>query len=84
MTNEEFQKAVLEKLSSLEQGQNSIIKKLDTVHDQTVSLTDFRIETNIKFEKVLNELQGIRKDLSIVEVVTANNYADIAKLKAVK
>ena len=32
----------------------------------------------------LNKIDGIREDLSTVELVTANNYKDIAKLKAVK
>ena len=33
---------------------------------------------------ILNKIDGIREDLSTVELVTANNYKDIAKLKAVK
>ena len=34
--------------------------------------------------EILNKIDGIREDLSTVELVTANNYKDIAKLKAVK
>ncbi|SHK00882.1 hypothetical protein [Tepidibacter formicigenes] len=30
------------------------------------------------------EIKGIRKDLSNVEMITASNWSDIAKLKAVK
>ncbi len=33
---------------------------------------------------MLNKVDGIREDLSTVELVTDNNYKDIAKLKAVK
>lgn len=91
MTNEEFQKIVLDKLNNVENKIDNvesniarIEKKLDVVHDQTANLTEFRTETNIKFDKVLDEVQCIRKDLSTVEIVTATNYADIAKLKAVK
>jgi hypothetical protein len=29
-------------------------------------------------------VEGLRKDLSTVEIVTANNYADIARLKSIK
>ena len=34
--------------------------------------------------KIQGDVAGIRKDLSQVELVTANNWADIIKLKAVK
>lgn len=30
------------------------------------------------------EVKGLRKDMSGVEIITANNWSDIAKLKAVK
>lgn len=33
---------------------------------------------------IKGDVEAIKKDLSTVEVVTANNYADIAKIKAVK
>lgn len=49
MTHEEFQKLVLEKLSSLENGQKEINtrlgkieKKLDIVEEQTKTLSEFR------------------------------------------
>ena len=44
---------------------------------KTADLVEFRNE-------ILNKIDGIREDLSTVELVTANNYKDIAKLKAVK
>ena len=34
--------------------------------------------------KIQSDVAVIRKDLSEVELVTANNWADIVKLKAVK
>lgn len=34
--------------------------------------------------KIQGDITGIKKDLSQVEIVTANNWADIAKLKAVQ
>ena len=33
---------------------------------------------------IKGDVEAIRKDLSTVEIVTANNYAAIAKIKAVK
>lgn len=72
------------RLSAIERGQseikeeiNLINKKLDGVVEQTADLVEFRSE-------ILNKVDGIREDLSTVELVTANNYKDIAKLKAVK
>ena len=34
--------------------------------------------------KIQGDVAGIRKDLSQVELVTANNWADIVKLKAIQ
>ena len=72
------------RLSAIEKGQSEIKdeislinKKLDGVVEQTADLVEFRNE-------ILNKVDGIREDLSTVELVTANNYKDIAKLKAVK
>lgn len=72
------------RLSSIERGQKeikdeiSIInKKLDGVVEQTADLVEFRSE-------IISKVDGIRDDLSTVELITANNYKDIAKLKAVK
>jgi len=34
--------------------------------------------------KMSGEIKNIHKDLSTVEIMTANNWGDIAKLKSVK
>jgi len=34
--------------------------------------------------EIKGEVKSIRKDMSSVEIITANNWADIAKLKAIK
>ncbi|EDT23185.1 hypothetical protein [Clostridium perfringens] len=80
----ELLKNINTKLSNIERGQselkdeiNIINKKLDGVVEQTADLVEFRCE-------LLNKVDGIRDDLSTVELVTANNYKDIAKLKSVK
>lgn len=80
----ELLKNINTKLSNIERGQselkdeiNIINKKLDGVVEQTADLVEFRCN-------ILNKVDGIRDDLSTVELVTANNYKDIAKLKSVK
>ncbi|MGU8435218.1 plasmid stabilization protein [Clostridium perfringens] len=80
----ELLKNINTRLSDIERGQsdikyeiNLINKKLDGVVEQTADLVEFRGE-------LLNKVDGIKDDLSTVELVTANNYKDIAKLKSVK
>ena len=63
--------------SELKDEINLINKKIDGVVEQTANLVEFRGE-------LLNKVDGIKDDLSTVELVTANNYKDIAKLKSVK
>ena len=70
-------KGLKDEVKDLKVGQKIIEKKLDGVVEQTADLVEFRNE-------ILNKVDGIREDLSTVELVTANNYKDIAKLKAVK
>ena len=74
---ERGQKEIRDEVKELKLGQEIIEKKLDWVVEQTADLVEFRSE-------ILNKVDGIREDLSTVELVTANNYKDIAKLKAVK
>ena len=56
---------------------DSLEKKVDGISEQTADLLEFRNE-------IITKVDGIREDLSTVELVTANNYKDIAKLKAIK
>jgi len=65
------------KFNNLELGQVRIEKKLDGVIEQTANLTEFRTETK-------DGIEAIKKDLNKVEIVTASNWADVAKLKAIK
>lgn len=98
MSNEEFQRIVLEKLSELEKGQErlekgqeilekgqemlekgqGILEKgLNGVISQTADLTEFKYD-------VIKELAEIKSTLSRVEINTADNWSDIAKLKSAK
>lgn len=68
---------ILELLNKLVEGQERIEKKLDNVVEQTADLTEFRTAA-------ISLLEDIKGDLTNVEVITASNWKDIAKLKAVK
>ena len=72
-----MEKEILEILKRIESKVDGTEKKLDGVVEQTADLVEFRSE-------IINKVDGIREDLSTVELVTANNYKDIAKLKAIK
>ena len=94
MTNEEFQKLVLkklEKLDSLEESQKDLQesqddliikvenmdKKIDGVVEQTAHLTEFK-------NQVRKELEYIKRSVSKIEIIRADNWSDIARLKAAK
>ncbi|MGL5039369.1 MAG: hypothetical protein ACRC6D_04495 [Aeromonas sp.] len=64
-------------INGLKEGQERIENKLDGVVEQTADLTEFRTT-------VTSNLSEIKRDMYRVEEATANNWADIAKLKAVK
>ncbi|BDR74644.1 hypothetical protein [Clostridium tetani] len=68
--NKEFRSEVNNKL-------DNITNKLEAVYEQTADLTEFKTEVNEK-------LDTIKDDLNNVEVITASNWKDIAKLKAIK
>ncbi|MFD3157887.1 hypothetical protein ACFIJ5_13615 [Haloimpatiens sp. FM7330] len=68
------------------------IKSTQEEHTQILRALEHKTEVisaqqeNLKHEvaEIKGEVKSIRKDLSQVEIVTANNWADIAKLKAIK
>ena len=71
------QKQTNERLTKLEEGQQRIEKKLNSVYDQTADLTEFRTETK-------QGIENIQKDVNRLTNVTKTNCFDIADLKAVK
>ena len=73
----DVQKETNEKLHRIE-------NKLDSVVEQTADLTEFRTEIKEFSNKTINQLEEIKDNLNNVEVITASNWKDIAKLKAVK
>jgi len=79
------------KVDSLETKVNSLETKLDEHTLILRALEHSAQENKAEHDKMSNDIAkiqgdvaGIRKDLSQVELVTANNWADIIKLKAVK
>jgi chaperonin cofactor prefoldin len=77
MSNEEFQKVVLERFDKLDNNLidintrlDSIDKKLNATHEQTTLLTE--------------QITELKQDISTMDIITAKNNLEIAKLKAVK
>jgi hypothetical protein len=84
-------KAVLEILKRLETKVDEIQTQQQEDH-QILKALEHKAEVNkAEHDNMANDInhikgdvEALRKDISTVEIVTANNYADIAKLKAVK
>ncbi len=57
---EEVLKQILAELKGLKEGQERIEKKLDTVHDQTANLTEFRTEANMKLDRVAEVIEFLK------------------------
>lgn len=81
MTNDEFQKIVLEELRSLKEGQREIKEEqreirseLKAINVQTADLTEFREQTNAKFNTIIEE-NDILKELM------GKHEVDIRRLK---
>ena len=56
-------------IKELKQGQERIEKKLESVHEQV--------------ERTAEDVTGIKKDLTNIEMITAKNWGDLVTLKAV-
>ena len=76
-TLEEGQKALERRQGTLEEGQKTIVKELKGVLEQTANLTEFK-------EEVIQELESMKASIARVEIATANNWSDIARLKSIK
>ncbi|MPW26444.1 hypothetical protein GC105_11650 [Alkalibaculum sp. M08DMB] len=57
MSNDEFQKLILEKLTSIEIGQTEIKAELKAVYEQTANLTEFMTETKLDFFNIKDTLR---------------------------
>ncbi|QIB27506.1 hypothetical protein [Caloranaerobacter azorensis] len=70
---------------------NEHMKKLDE-HTQILRALEHSVQVNkAEHDSIMNdisdikeEIQNLKKDINKVEIITASNWADIAKLKSVK
>ena len=97
MTNEEFQKIVLEKFSRIDGHFSAVQDQLSAVQGQLGEHTQIlkalihsSVDNVAERDKMANdiahikgEIIGLRKDITKVEIVTSSNWNEIAKLKAV-
>jgi hypothetical protein len=84
MSNEEFQKLVMDKLNKIDlqvDENTQILKALEHKADVNKSEHD---KMFMDIAKISGKIEELRSDMSTVEVIAAKNNLDIAKLKAVK
>lgn len=102
MTNEEFQKLVLEEFKKLNGKIDILENTVNSIHEQTIELTEFREETSNNFDRIegyihdvdvknadrhfefIKELKEIKHSVNRIEINTAENWRDIARLKSRK
>jgi len=80
----EILKAMQQDIKGLKESQERLENKIDGVVEQTADLLEFRTKITDTVQQIKIEVEAIKKDVTNVEVITASNWADIAKLKAVK
>lgn len=80
----EILKAMQQDIKGLKESQERLEKKIDGVVEQTADLLEFRTKITDTVQQIKIDVEAIKKDVTNVEVITASNWADIAKLKAVK
>ena len=80
----EILKAMQQDIKWLKESQERIENKIDGVVEQTADLLEFRTKITDTVQQIKIDVEAIKKDVTNVEVITASNWADIAKLKAVK
>ncbi|URZ07765.1 hypothetical protein [Clostridium felsineum] len=74
-------KLEVKRLKKGEEEKNKVLIELQTLMDNVLE-NQKNIKT--KIDSVGTECESMRKDLSNIEVITASNWSDIAKLKNVK
>jgi septal ring factor EnvC (AmiA/AmiB activator) len=72
---------ILKRLESKIDENTQILRALE--HSSQVNKAEHDNMAN-DIAHIKGDVEALRKDISTVEIVTANNYADIARLKAVK
>lgn len=72
---------ILKRLESKVDENTQILRALE--HSSQINKAEHDKMAN-DIAHIKGDVEALRKDVSTVEIVTANNYADIARLKAVK
>lgn len=80
----EILKAMQQDIKGLKESQERLENKIDGVVEQTADLLEFRTKITDAVQQIKTDVEMIKKDVTNVEVITASNWADIAKLKAIK
>ena len=80
----EILKDMQQDIKGLKESQERLENKIDGVVEQTADLLEFRTKITDTVQQIKIDVEAIKKDVTNVEVITASNWADIAKLKAVK
>ena len=80
----EILKAMQQDIKGLKESQERLENKIDGVVEQTADLLEFRTKITDTVQQIKIDVEAIKKDVTNIEVITASNWADIAKLKAVK
>ena len=80
----EILKAMQQDIKGLKESQERLENKIDGVVEQTADLLEFRTKITDTVQQIKIDVEAIKKDVTNVEVITASNWADIAKLKALK
>ena len=80
----EILKAMQQDIKGLKESQERLENKIDGVVEQTADLLEFRTKITDTVQQIKIDVEAIKKDVTNVEVITASNWADIAKIKAVK
>ena len=80
----EILKSMQQDIKGLKESQERLENKIDGVVEQTADLLEFRTKITDAVQQIKTDVEMIKKDVTNVEVITASNWADIAKLKAIK
>lgn len=75
-------KQAMDILQQLLKGQQETNSRLESLEKSTGTIISEVARLREDITEVKGEIVELRKDLNLVELATANNWADIVKLKA--
>jgi len=75
-------KQAMDILQQLLKGQQETNSRLESLEKNTGTIISEVARLREDITEVKGEIVELRKDLNLVELATANNWADIVKLKA--